>query len=149
MTQPARPRRKPAVRRTSHPVARTGYPRSITAVGSVAGAGAVYALADGLGNGTLMQALVFVVVGGLTIFLPSLRLTDPRTRLPLTRDSSLSSILYALAAGLVSAYAAGSLPLPDEARGLITALIALIGPGLFPSVLGTAEPTGLTVQNRL
>jgi hypothetical protein len=123
---------------STNPVARTGWPRSTTAVASAGGAGLVYALADGLGSGLTMQAVVFAVVAILGLVVPSLRLTDPATRQPLTKDSSLSSIVLSLAAALATAYAAGELPIPDEARGLFAALMAALTGTHVPSLLGTA-----------
>jgi hypothetical protein len=132
------PRSAGPARGRGNPVARSGWPRSTTAAGAVVGGGAVYALTDGLGNGLTMQAVVFLVVAALGLVLPSLRLTDPTTRQPLTRDSSLTSIILSLASAFATAYAAGDLPVPDEMRGLFAALLAALTATHVPSLLGTA-----------
>jgi uncharacterized membrane protein YfcA len=122
-----------------HPAARSGLPRATSTGVSTIGGLAAYLLADNLDPNLLMQGLVFVIVAALGALLPSLRLTNPETRQALTRDSSLASIMGAVVAGLSAAYAAGEIPLPDEARGLFAGVIAWLSGTQVPSLLGTAR----------
>lgn len=120
-----------------NPVARTGKPRSTTAVVSILAAVAAY-LATDKGSGLLAQVIVFVVTAGVGALIPSLRLTDPSTRAALSTDSTVSSVLLSVATALAAAIASGELPLPDSARGLLVALLAGIAGIQFPAVNGTA-----------
>jgi hypothetical protein len=128
---PVQPRREPAA-------APARNPRTVTTAASVAGGAAVWAAAANLDNGVLVQIIVFIVVAALGVAVPSLRLTDPATRQPLTRDSSLSSIILSLATALGTAWMAGDIPLPDSARGFLSALVALYSGTVAPSVVGSA-----------